>query len=244
MSYQCQRPSTSSIFENNWCGARAYSRVGVARLALTCWLLVATQCFLGCDTTGSVTTPASTKATNGEAQSSATTESPAQADGSAGKVQPSGEQKSSGDPAQTKTTSTKRKEAPAQLVSFDDLNLGMPVDSKFRNVMLEFNGGVVKEHFGKRIIVAGYMDSTDVMTGVKEFILLRNLECKFGPGGQADHLIRVYMAENETTSFTDQTVYVEGELTLNPFPEDPQKPYTWSIYDMLDAKVSTRRPSR
>lgn len=131
-----------------------------------------------------------------------------------------------------------------QLVSFDDLKIGMPVDAKFRPVMLEANDGRVQELFGKQVIVAGYMDPTDSMKGVTEFILLRNLDCKFGPGGQADHLVRVYLADGTTTSFTDKIVYAEGKLVLNPFPEDPQEPLTYSIYDLKDAKVSTRRPPR
>lgn len=132
----------------------------------------------------------------------------------------------------------------AKLVSFDDLKLGMGEDVKFRPVMLNANDGKVKDLFGKRVIVAGYMDPTDAMTGVDEFILLRNLDCKFGPGGQADHLVRIYLNEKDKTSFTDKIVYVEGTLTLNPFPEDPQTPVTYSIYDMTDAKVSLRRPPR
>ena len=130
-----------------------------------------------------------------------------------------------------------------EVVSFDDLKLGMDADVTFRPVMLTMNDGRVKELFGKRIIVGGYMDPTDSMKGVKEFVLLRNLECKFGPGGQADHLVRVFLAEGQTTSFTDKTVYVEGELKLNPHPGDPQSP-TRAIYDMVGAKVSLRAPSR
>lgn len=131
---------------------------------------------------------------------------------------------------------------PAQLISFDDLNLGMQVDVRFRPQMLEYDGGRVKELFGKKIIVAGYMNPTDTMRGVTEFILLRNLECKFGPGGQADHLVHVIMEEGLTTAFTDKIVYVEGILSLNPFPTD--EPVTWSIYDVHATKVSTDAPPR
>ena len=129
-----------------------------------------------------------------------------------------------------------------EVISFDDLNIGMPADAKFRPVMLTYNGGRVKELFGRRVNVAGYMNPTDELTGVKEFILLRNLECKFGPGGQADHLVHVLLQGDATTSFTDKVVYVEGVLELNPFPED--EPSTWSIYDLKATKVSSKPPPR
>lgn len=133
-------------------------------------------------------------------------------------------------------------DAPVRVISFDDLNIGMPIDKQFRPRMLEYEGGRVKELFGRRVNVAGYMNPTDTLDGVTEFILLRNLECKFGPGGQADHLVHVLMEEGLTTKFTDKIVYVEGVISLNPFPLD--EPITWSIYDIKATKVSTTAPPR
>ena len=129
-----------------------------------------------------------------------------------------------------------------EVITFDDLNIGMPVDVKFRKIMLEYNDGRAGSLFGKWINVAGYMNATDTMKGVKEFILLRNLECKFGPGGQADHLIHVLMQDDLETEFTDQVVYVEGVLELKEFPEEG--PSTWSIYDLKATKASTKPPLR
>lgn len=129
-----------------------------------------------------------------------------------------------------------------EMISFDDLNIGMPVDAKFRKVMLTINDGRVLQLTGKRVNVAGYMNATDTLKGVKEFILLRNLECKFGPGGQADHLVHVVLQGDLETEFTDKVVYVEGVLRINPFPLDG--PSTWSIYDIEATKVSTRPPPR
>lgn len=142
---------------------------------------------------------------------------------------------------QTKAVNAARPQS-SQLISFDDLNIGMQVDARFRPQMLEYDGGRVKELFGRKIVVAGYMNPTDTLRGVTEFILLRNLECKFGPGGQADHLVHVLMDEGLTTEFTDKVVYVEGVLSLNPFPTD--EPVTWSIYDVQATKVSTKAPPR
>lgn len=130
----------------------------------------------------------------------------------------------------------------AKLVSFDDLNIGMPPDAKFRPLLLEYNDGQVKKLFGQRINLAGYIAPPDKLKGLDDFILLKNLDCKFGPGGQADHLVHVIMQGGETTDFTDKVVYVEGELQLKPFPEDG--PSTWSIYDLKATKVSTKPPPR
>lgn len=133
-------------------------------------------------------------------------------------------------------------ETKTEIISFDDLNVGMPVDSVFRPFMLEFNNGRAKSLLGTKVNVGGYMNPTDSLTGVTEFILLRNLECKFGPGGQADHLVRVMMQGDLTTNFTDKIVYVEGVLELNPYPEGGAS--TWSIYDLKATKVSTKAPPR
>ena len=118
----------------------------------------------------------------------------------------------------------------------------MPVDAKFRRIMLNYNNGRVLELEGKRVNVGGYMDATDRLEGVKEFILLRNTDCKFGPGGQADHLVHVILQDGLETDFTDRIVYVEGVLRIKEFPLDG--PSTWSIYDVEATKVSTKPPRR
>lgn len=129
-----------------------------------------------------------------------------------------------------------------QIIGFDDLNLGMPEDARFRPMMLEYNQGRTKELLGAVISIGGHMNPPDQLRGLTEFVLLKNKDCKFGPGGQADHLARVYMKKGTTVDYTDEVIYVEGKITLNPFPAD--SPMTWSIYDIEATKVSTRPPSR
>lgn len=128
-----------------------------------------------------------------------------------------------------------------EVISFDDLNIGMQEDTPFRPRMLNYDDGRTKRLLGKRINVGGYMNPTDTQDGVEEFILLKNLDCKFGPGGQADHLVHVVLQEGKTTSYTDAVIYVEGVLELNPFPEEGP---TWSIYDLKATKISKRPPPR
>src|SRR3954449_4800065 len=73
----------------------------------------------------------------------------------------------------------------AEKITWDDLNLGMQADVVFRPFMAD----PVKHLEGKRISIIGYMHGGQAgQRGIKEFILLKNTQCKFGPGGQADHL--------------------------------------------------------
>jgi len=124
-------------------------------------------------------------------------------------------------------------------ITFDDLNLNMQPDVVFRPWMLEYNDGRAKELDGKRVRVSGYMLPDVQRRGITEFVLLRNKECKFGPGGQADHLVQVIMQKDVTTSFTDRAVTVEGILTIEPFQGLDRN--TWKIYDLAGEKVRVRR---
>ena len=123
-------------------------------------------------------------------------------------------------------------------ITFDDLILGMQADIVYRPWMLESetNGGRAKELDGKKVRINGVMHG-GVASGKrnKEFVLLRNKECKFGPGGQADHLAKVFMKDGKTVSYTDDTIFVEGTLKIEP--EMGEDGNTWSIYRIEGAEV-------
>lgn len=121
-------------------------------------------------------------------------------------------------------------------ISFDDLKLPIQPDIVFRPFMLTDR---VKEMDGRRVHVSGYMLPDDRRKGIKQFVLLRNKECKFGPGGQADHLINVTLNDNVTAAFTDRAIVVKGVLTINPFNGTDGN--TWSIYDLAGESVKSRR---
>lgn len=145
------------------------------------------------------------------------------------------------DTGQTASVRSKPQDDKLHVINFDHLNLGMQPDVVFRPRMLEYNDGLARSLVGKRINIAGYMAQPDKLKGMDDFILLKNLECKFGPGGQADHLVHVVMQGKQRADFTDKVIYVEGELELKTFPELGP---TWSIYDLKATKVSTRKPPR
>jgi hypothetical protein len=128
-----------------------------------------------------------------------------------------------------------------RVITFDDVNLGMEPDARFRPFMLVDRPA--QDLIGKRVNLAGYINPTDSLRGITDFVLLRNLECKFGPGGQADHLVHVLMQGDASADFTDKTVYVEGELVLNPF-HAPDGSATWCVFDLKADRVSLKPPVR
>ncbi len=122
-------------------------------------------------------------------------------------------------------------------ISFEDINLQIPPDTAFRKFMLTDRA---KELDGQLVRLSGYIfGGVSQLRGIKEFILLRNTECKFGPGGQADHLVRVFLEEGVETTYTDKVVEIEGILRIKPY--EGVDGFTWSIYDMAGSAVKHRR---
>lgn len=120
-------------------------------------------------------------------------------------------------------------------ITFDDLILGMDADMVFRPWMLEANDGRAKELEGKRVRLPGIMFVTESLTKNKEFALLRNKECLFGKGGQADHIAWVKMKEGMTAALTSKSVFVEGVLRITPYTGTDGN--TWYIYTLEDAEL-------
>jgi hypothetical protein len=118
-------------------------------------------------------------------------------------------------------------------ITFDDVNLRIQADVVFRPWMLTDR---VKELDGRRVRIRGYMLPHERATGIRQFVLLRNKECKFGPGGQADHLVNVTLQDGVTTSYRHQVVQVQGVLKVNPFQGPDGN--TWSIYDLAGERVA------
>jgi hypothetical protein len=140
-----------------------------------------------------------------------------------------------GDTAKAKAAPADRtptKPGDAEKITFDDLNLGMQADVVFRDFMVSPR---VQELEGKRISIVGYMHPPETQRGIKKFILLKNTQCKFGPGGQADHLADVSLRADHSTVFTPSPLKVEGTLKLAPFQGPDGN--TWSIYRLEDAVI-------
>ncbi|MDX1948241.1 MAG: hypothetical protein SFU86_22815 [Pirellulaceae bacterium] len=127
---------------------------------------------------------------------------------------------------------TPRRPGEAEKITFDDLNLGMAADMVFRPFLLTDR---VKELDGQRVSILGFIHAGADRKKAKEFVLLKNTECKFGKDGQADHLAMVYLAPGVTTDFTTDAIKVEGVLKVKPF--EGADGNTWSVYDLQEAKV-------
>jgi hypothetical protein len=132
-------------------------------------------------------------------------------------------------PADRSTT----KPGDAEKITWEDVNLGMQADVVFRPFMISDR---VKELEGKRISIIGYMHGGQAgQRGIKEFILLKNTQCKFGPGGQADHLADVKLKPEAGIPYTPSPIKVEGTLVLEPIQGTDGN--TWSIYRLESAQI-------
>ena len=125
------------------------------------------------------------------------------------------------------------------LIGWDALDIGMQADVVYRPFFLQ-NNPQTEVLDGKRVRIGGFMHGgVSQPSNLEEFILLKNNRCKYGPGGQADHLIRVFVKKGVRVDFTTEMVYVEGVLTLQP--EQGPDGNTWSIYDLRGDAFSNRK---
>lgn len=134
------------------------------------------------------------------------------------------------------TSRGRTRENGVELITFDDLNLGMQADMVFRDFLLTDRA---RELDGQKVRIVGYMDGgVSQQKGIKEFVLLKNTECKFGAGGQADHLLRVLLQDGVTVDYTRfGALQIEGVLKVSPFNGPDGN--TWSVYDLLGNSAKT-----
>lgn len=124
-------------------------------------------------------------------------------------------------------------------IIFEDIQLPIQADVVFRPFMLTDRAQALD---GQRIRINGYMLPDSKTKGITQFVLLKNTECKFGPGGQADHLINVLMVDGVTAKYRDTPISIEGVLKINPFRGPDGN--TWSIYDLACDHVESYEPRR
>ena len=124
-----------------------------------------------------------------------------------------------------------------EVITFEDINLRMQADVAYRPFMLTDRA---RELDGRTVRLKGYMDEGVMQSrGIKDFILLKNRECKFGPGGQADHLVQIFLKDGVTTAFTKELIIVEGVFEIKPY-QGPDG-FTWSVYNLAAVSVTKRR---
>ncbi|WP_425618256.1 hypothetical protein NA78x_001958 [Anatilimnocola sp. NA78] len=133
-----------------------------------------------------------------------------------------------------KADRTPRKPGEPIKITFDNIILGMQANMVYRPWMLKDEQ---KELDGQRVSLTGVMYPGD-STKFDSFILLRNKECKYGDGGQADHLADIKLTPGTKTTYHGGTVRVEGVLRVRP---DTREDFTWSVYVIDDAKVTIQQ---
>lgn len=117
--------------------------------------------------------------------------------------------------------------------TFDDLKFPMEKTDLFAESMLTEQ---VKNLFGKRIRLRGYMFPTSRRQGIKQFVLVRdNMECCFGPGAALFDCVLVTMTGDATATFSIRPIAVEGEFRLETLPGPDGRPL--AIYQMAGEAV-------
>ena len=138
--------------------------------------------------------------------------------------------------AETKTVPT----GPAKFIDWDALSLDLPID--IQAARLEFflrQKPEPKQLDGQRIRIGGYIyGGVSKERNLKEFVLIKNTNCKYGPGGKADCLIVVKLKPGVTANYSDGILYVEGVLRFKPEGEGG---FTYSVYNLEGEAVSKRR---
>ena len=124
-------------------------------------------------------------------------------------------------------------------ITFEDIALPIDADMVFRPIMMTERAQSLD---GERVRINGFMLADSRTRGIKEFILVKNTECKFGPGGQADHLVNVKVKIKNGVIHRTEAVSIEGVMTINPFTGFDGN--TWSIFDMDCEHIEKYKPRR
>jgi hypothetical protein len=117
-------------------------------------------------------------------------------------------------------------------ITFDDLELDMPLGTLFDRAMLTPRAAQLD---GQKVRIRGFIYPGVVQqSGITNFLLVKNLECKFGPQGLAYCVMRVDLDEGVTTEFTTYPITVEGTLSVRPYDAGG---FTWSVYHLQGQRV-------
>ena len=118
-------------------------------------------------------------------------------------------------------------------LKWDEIDLPLGAAEKFQPWMLNT---VVQALDGRTVRITGYMYG-DVFqpTNIREFKLVRHVDCEFGAVGHPAHLIFIELGGKLRTSFTTEPVTVEGTFHIRPFTGPDGR--TWALYHMDVTKI-------
>lgn len=111
-------------------------------------------------------------------------------------------------------------------LKWERLDIGMEPDSVYQPWMLTT---AIKVLEGKPVRIKGWMHGAVFQrSNIRNFHLMREKECPFGPGGQAHHAIEVVLQGTLRTDFRVDEITVEGIFHVVPVTGENGK--TWSLY--------------
>jgi hypothetical protein len=111
-------------------------------------------------------------------------------------------------------------------LKWERLDIGMEPDSVYQPWMLTT---AIKVLEGQPVRIKGWMHGAVFQrSNIRNFHLMREKECPFGPGGQAHHAIEVVMQGTKRTNFSVEEITVEGIFRVVPVTGENGK--TWSLY--------------
>jgi hypothetical protein len=118
-------------------------------------------------------------------------------------------------------------------IKWEEIDLPLGSDAKFQPWMLTT---ALKALDGRTVRIAGYMYG-DVFqpNNIREFKLVRHVDCEFGAVGHPAHLIFIELEDKLRTSFTTEPVTVEGTFHIQPFSGPDGR--TWALYHMDVTKI-------
>lgn len=118
-------------------------------------------------------------------------------------------------------------------ITFEELNIDLKPDSVFEPWMLPLR---IEELEGQRVRLRGFMCAAIFqLHNIREFPLMREKECPYGPGGQAHHVAEVMLKPGKTMTFSADEVCIEGVFRVKPYQGPNGK--TWSLYRLEDAAL-------
>jgi hypothetical protein len=118
-------------------------------------------------------------------------------------------------------------------IDWNELDVGIQSETVYEPWMMKTS---IKTLAGQTVRITGYMHAgVPVKSGIREFVLLRNIDCPFGRQGEAHHVIMVQLADGERTAFSARPLTVEGTFHIRPF--EGLDGNTWALYALDDARV-------
>lgn len=118
-------------------------------------------------------------------------------------------------------------------LKWETLDLPLGAAEKFEPWMLNT---AVQALDGRDVRITGTMYG-DVFqpTNIREFKLVRHVDCEFGAAGHPAHLIFIELGGKLRTSFTTEPITVEGTFHIRPYTGPDGR--TWALYHMDVTKI-------